>query len=194
MNKVKPGDPLVIPAPTFNTFVDAANDFLARRHDRFQGSRPAARHSGIVLVRNDSGADRARFDLLGIEGPVIAPAYNLEALVNWRALTGITPTAADHTGKFVVLLEPPGVNSPERHEPTAAGTKRRRRPERQLPCPTGNARAPSAATALARRGPRSRSPLPRRRYLLRAVRSRHSGKRAPPAAGMFFEMAPRLSP
>ena len=74
LQKVKPGDPLVIPAPTFNTFVDAANDFLARRQDQFQGSRPAARHSKIVLVRNDSGADRARFDVLGIDAPVFGPA------------------------------------------------------------------------------------------------------------------------
>jgi len=69
LKKVKPGDPLVIPAPTFNTFVDAANDFLGRRHDQFQGSSPAARHNGIVLVRNDSGADRDRFDVLGVSAP-----------------------------------------------------------------------------------------------------------------------------
>jgi hypothetical protein len=30
LKKVKPRDPLVIPATTFNTFVDAARDFLAR--------------------------------------------------------------------------------------------------------------------------------------------------------------------
>jgi len=35
----EPGDPLTIPAATFNTFVDSAKDFLARRHDQFQESR-----------------------------------------------------------------------------------------------------------------------------------------------------------
>jgi len=106
LNKVQSGDPLKIPAPTFNTFVDTANDFLARRHDQFQGSRPAARHSGIVLVRNDSGADRARFDVLGIDSPLFAPADAPDTFKNAVILAGVTPTATDHTGKFVVLLEP----------------------------------------------------------------------------------------
>ena len=34
MQKVKRGDPLVIPASTFNTFVDAARDFQKRQSDR----------------------------------------------------------------------------------------------------------------------------------------------------------------
>ena len=48
LKKVKPGDPLAIPAATFNTFVDAAQDFLRRQYEQAQtgtpttpGSRPS---------------------------------------------------------------------------------------------------------------------------------------------------------
>ena len=53
LTKVKPGDPLVIPAGAYNTFVDAGRDYLDGRQDQAQEAHPAARHSGIVLVRND---------------------------------------------------------------------------------------------------------------------------------------------
>ena len=116
LQKVKPGDPLVIPAPTFNTFVDAANDFLARRQDQFQGSRPAVRHSGIVLVRNDSGADRRRFDVLGIDGPVFAPADAPDTFKNAVILAGENVLdlfggsgsmliACEQTGRKAYLME-----------------------------------------------------------------------------------------
>ncbi len=106
MKKVKPGDPLVIPAATFNTFVDAARDFLARQHQQTQAGTPSGRHNCIVLVRNDSGADRERFDVLGISGPVFDPASDAEAFKNYPAMTGVTPAEDDHQGKFVILLEP----------------------------------------------------------------------------------------
>ncbi len=69
MQKVRAGDPLRIPPGTFNTFIDAARDYQARRLYQGQGSQAAARHSGLVLVKNASGADRDRLDILGVDGP-----------------------------------------------------------------------------------------------------------------------------
>ncbi len=57
LNKVKSGDPLKIPAATFNTFIDAARDFRARTQNRAQKPEPAVRQSGIVLVRNTTAVD-----------------------------------------------------------------------------------------------------------------------------------------
>jgi len=105
LRKVKPGDPLVIPAATFNTFVDAARDFLARQHQQVQHGTPSGRHNCIVLVRNDSGSDRERFDVLGISGPVFDPASDAKAFKNYPAMMGVTP-ADNYKGKFVILLEP----------------------------------------------------------------------------------------
>jgi len=105
--KVSPGDPLVIPAAAYNTFVDTARDYLDRRNDQGQEAHPAARDSGIVLVRNDAGEDvTSRFAVLGIDGPVIAPADNADEFANRVILSGKVPYVATHAGRFIILLEP----------------------------------------------------------------------------------------
>jgi hypothetical protein len=105
LKKVKPGDPLAIPAATFNTFVDAAQDFLRRQRD--VGRTPVADRPPFetVLLKNASGADRGRFDVLGIDAPVFTPTDSLETFTNGIALAGVTPTDS-HAGNFAVLVEP----------------------------------------------------------------------------------------
>jgi len=103
--KVRPGDPLIIPAAAFNAFIDAAQRFQEQQHNTEQDPYWEQRHTGIVLVRNDSGADRQRFDILGIGGPVIRRVDNPDSFKNQIAIKGVTPTAT-HAGRFVVLLEP----------------------------------------------------------------------------------------
>lgn len=105
MEKAKRGDPLVIPAATFNTFIDAARDFQGRQRSTRRAAVHEQRDSGIVLVRNDSGADRERFDVLGISGVIITPAANLAEFKQRPALVGEVPTA-EHRGRLVVLAEP----------------------------------------------------------------------------------------
>ena len=46
LRKVRSGNPLVIPAGTYNTFVDAARDYLDCRQDQAQTAKPAAAGSG----------------------------------------------------------------------------------------------------------------------------------------------------
>ena len=106
MKKVKPGESLSIPAQTFNTFVDSAQDFLNRRQSTSQRPTQSFRQTGIVLVKNNSGADRGRFDVLGIDGPIFTPTDNLDTFKNTIALKGITPTLVSHRGAFVILQEP----------------------------------------------------------------------------------------
>ena len=106
MKKVQSGDPLKIPAATFNTFIDAARDFRSRQQGRAQNAQPGFRQSGIVLVKNASGSDRGRFNVLGIDSPIFTPTDNEEEFKNRVALSCITPVEADHTGRFVILLEP----------------------------------------------------------------------------------------
>jgi len=105
LNKVRSGDPLVIPAATYNAFVDVARDHRERQRSATKDGAPDWRQTGIVLVRNDSGADRERFDVLGVSGPVITPTDNADAFKERVAIKGVTPTTA-HAGRFVVLLEP----------------------------------------------------------------------------------------
>jgi hypothetical protein len=106
LKKVKPGDRLVISAATFNTFVDSARDYLQRRHDQGGQATSAGRHNCVLRVRNDSGADRRRYDILGIDSPIFDPTYYPQEFMNAPAVSGVTPLKATHAGRFIVLLEP----------------------------------------------------------------------------------------
>ena len=107
LKHVQPGEPVGPPsAAIHNAMVDAALDY--RRRMGSQTSRPAVAGSNysVVLVRNDSEADRDRFNVLGIDDVVITPTDNLDEFKSRVALSGVKPTVADHVGKFVILLEP----------------------------------------------------------------------------------------
>ena len=106
MHKVKSGDPLTIPSETFNTFVDAARDFRERQQSSIASRQPERERNGIVLLKNASGSDRNRFDILGIDSPVIEPAENLNEFQNRVALNGSIPSVTSHAGKFAILQEP----------------------------------------------------------------------------------------
>ena len=106
LRKVQAGQPLVISAAAYNAFVDAALDYRQRASRVGREARPAFRQASIVLVRNDSGSDRERFDVLGVGVPVIDPADGEEAFKERVALAGVVPVAGTHAGLFVVLAEP----------------------------------------------------------------------------------------
>ncbi len=106
LKKVQRGQPLVIPASTFNAFVDAAQDFQRRKLSQQSTGQSTSRDADMVLIKNASGADRARFEILGTNAPVFTPTDNLDEFRNRVALSGVVPTAANHWGKFVVLAEP----------------------------------------------------------------------------------------
>ena len=106
LRKVKPGDPLKVPAATFNAFVDAAVDFQRRQRDQGGGDLRTRSDLGIVAIKNNTGADVGRFGVLGIDSPIFTPDDNLDSFSNRVALVGVTPTVATHTGRFAILLEP----------------------------------------------------------------------------------------
>jgi hypothetical protein len=102
--KVQPGQRLEIPADAWNAFLDAARwvrqQQLASEHE----AGPEIRQATIVKIRNESGGDRQRFDIVGVQVPIIPPKDNLQEFQNKLAMIGVMP--ADHVGKFAVLLEP----------------------------------------------------------------------------------------
>jgi hypothetical protein len=108
LKKVKSGDPLVIPASTFNAFIDAAQAHQAQQRALGAEGMRDFGHAATVRVRNDSGAAVDRFGVLGIDGPVIGPDANLVEFQGRPTLKGVTPIAGAHDGKFVVLLDPIG--------------------------------------------------------------------------------------
>jgi len=104
--KVKSGERLAIPAQAYNAFVDAARAHQDGRHGSESAGRELFRQTGIVYVRNDSGTDRNRFDVLGIDSPIVTPSEGLDEFKNRVALECSTPDEASHQSKFVILQEP----------------------------------------------------------------------------------------
>ena len=105
LNKVRAGDPLVIPAATFNTFIDAAREHRARQHTTRVPPSHAARDRAVILVRNETGALGPRYGVVGLDGPIINRADNAVQFFERIALRGALPSAA-HRGRFAILLEP----------------------------------------------------------------------------------------
>jgi len=104
LRKVQPGAPLQIPAKAYNAFVDAALDHQQRRMSTSADPQRDRDPANIVLVKNESGADRSRFDVLGVTGPIFTRADNAATFQSRIALRGVTPAAA-HAGRFVVLVD-----------------------------------------------------------------------------------------
>jgi len=72
-----PGDPVPLNTDRDNTISHAAAEIRASGFDRASDVIRRFRQSGIVLVKNVSGADRSRFDVVGLGAPIIGPTVNL---------------------------------------------------------------------------------------------------------------------
>ncbi len=89
LKTVRPGERLKIPAAMFNAMVDAARDHRQRQRGQEQQAFPAFRQSGIVLVKNETGADRGRLDAVGLDGVLIAPAEDADRFKSQVALPAL---------------------------------------------------------------------------------------------------------
>jgi len=110
--RVEPGQSIqaAFSARTWNRFCDTADLVLGSQY----GTRGSAlgvsgSAANIVLIRNNSGSDLARFGVLGISGVAIDPSSSAAAAAQFAerpVLTGVTPTTASHSERFVVSIEP----------------------------------------------------------------------------------------
>jgi hypothetical protein len=103
---VQPGDDFIIGAKAYNAFADAAKDFHQKKLSRTSQTTPGMQSQDTILVRNQTGGPRKRFEILGINEPVFAPSDDdAEAFKNHPVMIGVVP-GEQHEGRFVVLLEP----------------------------------------------------------------------------------------
>ena len=105
LRKVQAGDPMRIPARTFNAFIDAAVATQNQQRSGTGGER-AVPTTSTILIRNDSGSEQAQFAVLGIDSVIIDPDDNDKVFRQQPMLACTTPTRADHLGRFVILTEP----------------------------------------------------------------------------------------
>jgi len=107
LKHVTPGERVPTPsASVHNAMIDAAVDYRNRRISNPGNVKQAFQQTGIVLVKNASGEDRERFDVLGLDRPIITPDDNLVEFKNHVTFRGVMPDIEEHRGKFCILLEP----------------------------------------------------------------------------------------
>ena len=113
LKHVQSGQPLRIPASDWNAIIDATRAHYEQQANvasSKSGGLPG-QSTGIVYVKNDSGADQERFAVLGIDTPIILPGDSEsggheEEFKRQVALSCVMPVVPTHTGKFVILAEP----------------------------------------------------------------------------------------
>ena len=79
LKKVKTRDPLRIPAQTFNTFIDAAQDFQRRQSDISRNAQASVRRNTIIPIKNGTGQDLDRFSV-----PPLAVRMMKEFVIRFR--------------------------------------------------------------------------------------------------------------
>ena len=107
LGRVNPGDPLRLPAQTFNIFCDTAEE-VARMRKQNAAGVPQGRdvNTTLVTIRNDTGGDLDRFSIVGLGDPLIDNSDNLAEFKNRITFKGETPDLDAHRGKFAILMEP----------------------------------------------------------------------------------------
>ena len=108
LQKVAAGDPLSIPASTYNAMVDAAQahrDSQAGRPDTSKDKKDI-QSGNLIYVKNTSSEARKRFDIMGLGPPVISPTANQREFEARVMLQGVSPLVASHSTSFVILAEP----------------------------------------------------------------------------------------
>jgi hypothetical protein len=64
------------------------------------------RSSGLIAVRNTTGAGLSDFAIVGLGALSLDPASDPQTFQDDPCVLGETPTTASHTGKFAILQEP----------------------------------------------------------------------------------------
>lgn len=106
LQHVTPGQTLTgFPAGLLNDLIEVARWYRQQRATGGALTRPAFRDRGLVPVRNDTGADRQAYDVVGIGDVWPTPTQNLNGFKNAVHLHVVNPTTT-HRHRLAVLWEP----------------------------------------------------------------------------------------
>lgn len=106
MEKVSPGQPVRISARETNTSIEVNE---AWRRGQLGGARLTTSvgdsDSNRLLVKNNTGGNRERGDIVGLGEPLFLPSANLNEFLSQVVVSGETPSAA-YIGRLAMLIEP----------------------------------------------------------------------------------------
>ena len=105
MKKVKPGDSLNIPAATYNTFIDAAEDFKMRTGALKAGRQNRIPLNQTILIENNSDSDVDQFKPLGIDSSLFSLSDDVRKFAD-NLLLGCVALTKEHAEKLVITAEP----------------------------------------------------------------------------------------
>lgn len=100
--KVRPGEPFVPSAKLTNALVDLLSPNLST----LGGAVTLTKSQTVLSVKNSSGADRNRMEVLALGTPWITPAENIDEFATKPSFESVLPDSEEHLDRFVVLLEP----------------------------------------------------------------------------------------
>jgi hypothetical protein len=104
LRTIAPGEPFQPSASRENAWTAAAR-WVRDRQVSIAGGGTSNLEPGMILVRNDSGADRGPYNVLGIsETLILKPSTTKSEFYNRFILSGVEPADA-HKGKFVVVVD-----------------------------------------------------------------------------------------
>jgi hypothetical protein len=104
MNRVYPGRPVNLSASALNHSFDAADQFFRQQQILSRQKQQPNRQGDVILVRNETGDTRQRFEVLGLGDVLIKPTENIGDFIERPAFSGVVPTM-DHYGRWAILLE-----------------------------------------------------------------------------------------
>ena len=111
MQHAQPGQPMRIPAATWNSMLSMLAWWKRTQNGTGGGTSKLPPQAGVFKVRNGSGSAVERFGVLGIGGPLFDPEDSETAFKNNELIfEGALPVEKDHWGKFCVVLEPLAAN------------------------------------------------------------------------------------
>ena len=107
MKKVATGDPLSIKARWYNAVTDATVAYKRARQGLGQDALDVGLGAGMAWIQNNSGDDRKRFEILGIDTEsLLDPSSDLNAFKNRLVFKGVMPKTPGYTGFFAICAEP----------------------------------------------------------------------------------------
>jgi len=107
MEKVRSGQPVVITAATWNSFIDAANFAKDQRQNQFGKGLRSGVGSGIVLIKNAESELRDRFTALVLNDIAVPPSANEDEFTSCPPVfIGQKMTDEREGNPYAILLEP----------------------------------------------------------------------------------------
>lgn len=103
--QVTPGDPFEFPAVVYNAMLDTIRD-AGYATGAGDPGRASGRQPAIIRVKNESGSDILRNQVLGLDGPIFTPTDSEDAFLRSVSFRGVVPLDSLHRRRYCVLIDP----------------------------------------------------------------------------------------